>query len=65
VSLSVKRVRLPSAECNCVGSAVRGNVPTPAKMASGDSVSTNPDKLTLANVRDGHIKYKNLKRRTS
>jgi hypothetical protein len=29
---------------------------------TGGSVSTNPDKLTLANVRDGHVRYKNLKK---
>jgi hypothetical protein len=50
--------------CNCVGSAVRGNVPTFATMASGwtGSVSTDPDKLTFANARDGHVNYKNLKK---
>jgi hypothetical protein len=31
-------------------------------MASGGSVSTEPEEPTLANVRDGHVKYKNLKK---
>jgi hypothetical protein len=57
-------VRLQSADR--VGSAVRGNVPTTAMMVGSltGSVSTDPphDKLTLANVRDGYVKYKNVKK---
>jgi hypothetical protein len=52
-------------ECNCVGSANRGNIPTPARMASvstGVLVSNDNDELTLANVRDGSIKYNNLRK---
>jgi hypothetical protein len=52
--------------CNCDGSDARGNVQTPATMAGGltRSVSASPalDKLTLDKVRDGHVKYKNLKK---
>jgi hypothetical protein len=31
-------------------------------MSTGGSVSTNSDKLTLANIRDGIIKYKKLRK---
>jgi hypothetical protein len=33
-----------------------------ASGSTGGSVSTNPDERTLAYVRDGHIKYKNMKK---
>jgi hypothetical protein len=50
--------------CNSIGSAVRGNfllLTMPG--GSTGSVSTDPThKLSLANVRDGHIKIKNLKK---
>jgi hypothetical protein len=44
---------------NCVGSVPRGNVNT---TMAGGSVSADPDELTLDNVRDGKVKYKNLKK---
>jgi hypothetical protein len=42
--------------CDCA----QGNVHTPAM--AGGSVSADPDELTLDNVRDGKVKYKNLKK---
>jgi hypothetical protein len=49
--------------CDCFGKIVRRNVPTLALTMAGGLTSTDPShKLNLDNIRDGHIKFTNLKK---